>query len=119
MPAHEKINYVEFPAKDLSATKAFFSAAFGWSFVDYGPDYAAFSDQGLDGGFFASDQCSTCANGSALIVLFSDELEAMQAKVSAAGGTISKAIYSFPGGRRFHFVEPSGNEFAVWALPAS
>lgn len=117
MPAHEKINYVEFPANDLSATKAFFIAAFGWTFVDYGPDYAAFSDQGLDGGFFHSPQRSTTANGSALIVLFSHDLEATQAKVSAAGGQIIKAIYSFPGGRRFHFTEPSGNELAVWAQP--
>ncbi|ARU89314.1 VOC family protein [Pseudomonas sp. M30-35] len=117
MPAHEKINYVEFPAKDLAATKAFFNAAFGWTFVDYGPDYVAFSDQGLDGGFFTSEQHSTTANGGALIVLFSENLEATQAKVSAAGGTIVKDIYSFPGGRRFHFAEPSGNEFAVWAQP--
>ncbi|WP_417660131.1 VOC family protein [Pseudomonas sp.] len=117
MPAHEKINYVEFPAKDLAATKAFFNAAFGWTFVDYGPDYVAFSDQGLDGGFFTSEQHSTSANGGALIVLFSENLEATQAKVSAAGGKIVKDIYSFPGGRRFHFTEPSGNEFAVWAQP--
>lgn len=117
MPAHEKINYVEFPAKDLAATKAFFNTAFGWTFVDYGPDYVAFSDQGLDGGFFTSEQHSTSANGGALIVLFSENLEATQAKVSAAGGKIVQDIYSFPGGRRFHFTEPSGNEFAVWAQP--
>lgn len=117
MPAHEKINYVEFPAKDLAATKAFFNSAFGWDFVDYGPDYSAFSGQGLDGGFYASEQPASGATGSVLIVLFSDDLEATQAKISAAGGHINKAIFSFPGGRRFHFIEPSGNELAVWAAP--
>ncbi|MCZ4316966.1 VOC family protein [Comamonadaceae bacterium G21597-S1] len=114
MPAHEKINYVEFPARDLAQTKAFFTAAFGWSFVDYGPDYAAFSDQGLDGGFYRSELQATTASGSALVVFFSQALEETQARVERAGGRIVKPIFTFPGGRRFHFVEPSGNEFAVW-----
>lgn len=117
MPAHEKINYVEYPARDLEATKAFFQAAFGWSFEDYGPDYAAFSGQGLDGGFFRVDMAATTGNGSALIVFYSDRLEETLAKVTAAGGRIAKPIFPFPGGRRFHFLEPSGNEFAVWAAP--
>jgi predicted enzyme related to lactoylglutathione lyase len=117
MPTHEKINYVEYPARDLQATKSFFQAAFGWSFVDYGPDYAAFSDQGLDGGFFKSDQHASTANGSALLVFYSERLEDTLDKVTAAGGSIVKPIFSFPGGRRFHFTEPSGNEFAVWAQP--
>ncbi|MCB1999636.1 MAG: VOC family protein [Rhodoferax sp.] len=114
MPAHEKINYVEFPARDLAQSKAFFAAAFGWSFVDYGPDYAAFSDQGLDGGFYRSELQATTASGSALLVFFSQALEETQARVERAGGRIVKPIFTFPGGRRFHFVEPSGNEFAVW-----
>ena len=114
MPTHEKINYVEFPAKDIERTKAFFAAAFGWSFVDYGPDYAAFSDQGLDGGFYRSDLQATTDRGSALIVLYSDRLEETQARVVKAGGKIARRIFSFPGGRRFHFIEPSGNELAVW-----
>lgn len=114
MPAHEKINYVEFPASDLGKTKAFFEAAFGWTFTDYGPEYAAFSGQGLDGGFYKSDLKATTARGSALIVFFSQFLEETQAKVLGAGGRIVKPIFSFPGGRRFHFIEPSGNEFAVW-----
>jgi uncharacterized protein len=114
MNQHEKINYVEFPAKDLPATKAFFQSAFGWSFVDYGPEYTAFSDQGLDGGFFQSDLASSSQNGAALIVLYSNQLEATLAKVEQAGGSIVRPIYAFPGGRRFHFSEPSGNEFAVW-----
>ena len=115
MNLHEKINYVEFPAKDLPATKAFFESAFGWSFVDYGPEYTAFSDQGLDGGFFQSDLASSSEKGAALVIFYSNQLEATLAKVEKAGGSIVKPIYSFPGGRRFHFTEPSGNEFAVWS----
>jgi len=115
MNQHEKINYVEFHAKDLAATKAFFQSAFGWSFVDYGPEYTAFSDQGLDGGFFQSDLASSSEKGAALVILYSNQLEATLAKVEKAGGSIVKPIYSFPGGRRFHFTEPSGNEFAVWS----
>jgi predicted enzyme related to lactoylglutathione lyase len=112
---HEKINYVEFPARNLEATKAFFKKAFGWSFVDYGPEYSAFSGEGLDGGFFKSSLSATSDNGSALIVFYSERLEETQAKVERAGGRIVKPIFSFPGGRRFHFEEPSGNEFAVWS----
>jgi len=114
MNLHERMNYVEFPAKDLTATKAFFESVFGWSFVDYGPEYTAFENQGLDGGFFQSDLASSTENGAALIVFYSNQLEATLAKVEKAGGVILKPIYSFPGGRRFHFTEPSGNEFAVW-----
>jgi predicted enzyme related to lactoylglutathione lyase len=111
---HEKINYVEFPARDLAATKAFFEAAFGWVFTDYGPEYAAFSGEGLDGGFFKADMAARTSAGSALIVFYSDDLEATLAKVTGAGGDIIRPIFDFPGGRRFHFLEPSGNEFAVW-----
>jgi predicted enzyme related to lactoylglutathione lyase len=115
MPIHEKMNYVEYPSRNLEATKAFFQAAFGWSFADYGPEYAAFSDQGLDGGFFQSDMAASTDNGSALIVFYSARLEETQAKITAVGGQIVKPIFAFPGGRRFHFTEPGGNEFAVWA----
>ena len=114
MNQHEKMNYVEFPAKDLAGTKAFFESVFGWSFTDYGPEYTAFENQGLDGGFFQSDLASSTEKGAALIVFYSNQLEATLAKVEQAGGSILKPIYSFPGGRRFHFTEPSGNEFAVW-----
>ena len=115
MNLHEKINYVEFHARDLAATKAFFQSAFGWSFVDYGPEYTSFSNEGLDGGFFQSDLASSQQNGAALIIFYSNQLEATLTKVEKAGGVIVKPIYSFPGGRRFHFTEPSGNEFAVWS----
>ncbi len=115
MNLHEKINYVELPAKDLAATKVFFQSVFGWSFVDYGPEYTAFSDQGIDGGFFKSELASSSQNGAALVIFYSNQLEATLAKVEKAGGSIVRPIFSFPGGRRFHFTEPSGNEFAVWS----
>ena len=117
MAKHEKLDYAEYPARDLAATKLFFQAAFGWSFVDYGPDYTAFSDEGLDGGFFKSELVANTDAGSALLIFYSERLEETLAKVTAAGGRITKPIFAFPGGRRFHFTEPSGNEFAVWAEP--
>ena len=115
MNKHEKINYVEFPAKDLQTTKKFFEQAFGWTFQDFGPEYTAFSNQGIDGGFFKADLNSSTDNGAALIVFFSEDLEATKEKIKNTGGTILKDIYPFPGGRRFHFAEPGGNEFAVWS----
>ena len=115
MHQHEKINYVEFPALDLEKTKEFFTKTFGWSFEDFGPDYTAFGDQGLDGGFYRSDLRSRAEQGGALIVFYSEDLESTQEKIIAAGGRINKPIFSFPGGRRFHFMEPSGNEFSVWS----
>lgn len=115
MNEHEKINYVEFPAKNIDATKSFFKSAFGWSFVDYGPEYSAFSDEGLDGGFYQSDLSVSAESGSALIVFYSKDLESTQLKVENAGGSIIKPIFPFPGGRRFHFGDPSGNEYAVWS----
>ena len=115
MPNHEKIDYVEFPARDLKATKTFFTKAFGWSFQDYGPGYTSFSDSGITGGFYQSEQCARTENGSVLIVFYSSDLEGTLQKVIDAGGTIVKPVFSFPGGRRFHFTEPSGNELAVWS----
>jgi len=115
MNEHEKINYVEFPAKDIETTKTFFNTVFGWSFIDYGPEYAAFSNEGLDGGFFQSDLTVSTGKGSALIVFFSNNLESTQSKIEKAGGSIIKPIFEFPGGRRFHFGDPNGNEYAVWS----
>lgn len=115
MNEHEKINYVEFPAKDIEATKAFFISAFGWTFVDYGPEYTAFSNEGLDGGFYKSDLSVSTEAGSALIVFYSKDIERTQSKIENAGGTIIKPIFSFPGGRRLHFGDPNGNEYAVWS----
>ncbi len=115
MNQHEKINYLEFPAKDIEATKAFFNSVFGWRFEDYGPEYVAFFDAGMDGGFFKSSLTVSTDNGSALMVFYSDNLEQTLSKVTTAGGTVIKPVFSFPGGRRFHFADPNGNEFAVWS----
>jgi predicted enzyme related to lactoylglutathione lyase len=115
MHASEKLDYVEYPSRDIAATKRFFAEAFGWTFEDYGPDYTAFSGQGLDGGFFRSGLAARTDTGSALLVFRSDDLEGTLARVEAAGGTIVKPIFAFPGGRRFHFTEPGGNELAVWS----
>ena len=103
------------PAADLDAVKAFYGAAFGWTFVDYGPDYVAFNDSRLDGGFFRSTARSTTENGAVLVVLYGDDLEAAQTRVAEAGGVILKEIFPFPGGRRFHFADPAGTEMAVWS----
>ena len=115
MTQNNKINYIEIPAQNIVATKAFFSDVFGWSFVDYGPEYCSFTAQGVDGGFFKSDLVVSTKNGSPLIVLYSNDLEATQNKIEQAGGKIIKPTFSFPGGRRFHFNDPNGNEFALWS----
>ena len=115
MPSHEKINYLEFPVKDLEATKKFFSDVFQWSFEDFGPEYCAFSNAGMDGGFYQSDLNSLTTNGAALIVFYSEALEETEVKIKKSGGQIIKEIFTFPGGRRFHFSDPNGNEFAVWS----
>ncbi len=115
MDEHEKINYVEFPAKDIEATKKFFNAVFSWTFVDYGDEYTAFSNEGLDGGFYKSNVSASTQNGSVLIVFYSREIETTLSKIEDAGGTIIKPVFSFPGGRRFHFGDPNGNEYAVWS----
>ena len=115
MNINDKISYVEFPSKDLEATKAFFSAAFGWSFEDFGSEYCSFSDQGVDGGFFKSAAAPATESAGPLVVLYSVSLEEAQARVERAGGSILKPIFAFPGGRRFHFLEPGGNELAVWS----
>ena len=105
-----KLDYLELPGGDLPASKAFYAEAFGWRFQDYGPEYAAF-EEGLDGGFDAQAD----AVATPLPVLFAEDLEAMQARVEAAGGVIVKPIFAFPGGRRFHFRDPAGTELAVWS----
>ena len=114
MPIPGKINYIEYPSRNLLATKSFFSRVFDWTFKDYGPEYSAFFNAGVDGGFYQADLAASTASGSALIVIYSDALEATQQKIVAAGGAIVKPVFDFPGGRRFHFTEPGGNELAVW-----
>ena len=107
-----KLDYLELPARGgtLDGVKAFYSRAFGWAFVDYGPTYSAF-DEGLDGGFQAEPSEVT---EKPLPVLYSEDLEQTARQVEDAGGRIVRPIFSFPGGRRFHFVDPAGNELAVW-----
>ena len=105
-----KIDYVELPGRNLSEVKRFYSAAFGWRFVDYGPAYIAVEEAGLDGGFNAHEG----ASDKPLVILYAEDVEAMQAEVEAAGGRILRPVYSFPGGRRFHFADPAGNELAGW-----
>lgn len=109
------IDYVEFPAPSaaaLGANKKFYAEVFGWSFQDWGPDYADTKDSGIASGI-ASDPSHRPA--APLVVLYSAELEATRDKVIRAGGSISKDIVSFPGGRRFHYVDPAGNQLAVWS----
>ena len=106
------IDYIEFKAKDLEATKIFFSSLFGWRFTDYGPTYCSFEDSGMAGGFELTGAAIT---QGVLVVLYHADLEAIQSKIIDEGGQISKEIFSFPGGRRFHFLDPSGNELAVWS----
>ena len=110
-----RIDYVEFAASDLTASKSFFSNVFGWKFTDYGPGYTAFSESGLEGGFYLGGMRSLSEEGGALVVLYSSDLERTLEAVRNGGGKISKDIFEFPGGRRFHFLEPSGNELAVWS----
>jgi predicted enzyme related to lactoylglutathione lyase len=109
---NNQINYVEFKAMDLEQIKRFYSGVFNWKFTDYGPGYTAFSESGLDGGFEKSD--IEVVNG-ALVVLYHEDLEYIKEKVIKGGGILAKDIFSFPGGRRFHFTDPSGNELAVWS----
>ena len=111
---HEKINYVEYAAIDLAATKKFFIDVFGWVFKDFGEEYTAFTNAGLNGGFYHAHKNSKAEQGGALVVLYSYDLEDTYHKVEEAGGIITKQVFPFPGGRRFQFIEPSGNEFGVW-----
>lgn len=106
------INYIEFKAQDLEAVKAFYNQVFNWAFTDYGPTYTAFSNSGLDGGF---EQTTDPITNGVLVVLYHEDLEQAKDKVIQSKGHISKDIFPFPGGRRFHFLDPAGNELAIWS----
>jgi uncharacterized protein len=112
---HHHIDYVEFPAADLAAQEHFFRAVFGWEFTAYGPDYSAFAASGIAGGFYRAPLTSQTSAGAALVVIYSQSLEATQMAVQNQGGRIVTDVFSFPGGRRFHFADPCGNEWAVWS----
>ena len=107
-----RVDYLEFPAVNIAATKDFYVRVFGWKFTDYGPDYTSFEDGRLAGGFTTDRKV---AQSGPLVVIYAADLEATEAKVKAAGGTIVRETFSFPGGRRFHFADPSGNELSVWS----
>jgi uncharacterized protein len=109
--SQNKISYVELPSTDVAAMKAFYGQLFGWRFQDYGDDYAAVENAGLDGGFNGE----TAGKSKAPLVLIeSTDIEQTLDRAKAAGGTITMPIYAYPGGRRFHFLDPSGNELAVF-----
>jgi predicted enzyme related to lactoylglutathione lyase len=112
MKQHHKINYLEFVAPDLSAVKAFYAAAFGWTFTDYGPEYVAFDDGATEGGFAKGE---SGPKSGPLVILYSNDLSSSLQLVKENGGAITKPIYDFPGGKRFHFADPAGNELAVWS----
>lgn len=112
MLAHHTITYAELPAREFEKTKSFFETVFNWEFQNWGPDYSAFTSPTIEVGFFRSEEP---LNSSTLLVFFSDQLEQSYQAIVDAGGTISKDVFDFPGGRRFHFTEPSGNEFAIWS----
>ena len=107
-----RIDYIEFPSTGIAETKKFYSAVFGWEFMDYGAEYASFLDGRLAGGFDATKEV---VRGGVLVVLYATDLADMEAKVKENGGQIVKETFEFPGGRRFHFTDPSGNELAVWS----
>lgn len=112
---HHEINYIEIPVSEISSAKAFYRSAFGWQFNDYGPEYAGIRKRdgsGEIGGFCKADHISP---GGLLVILYSQDLESSLVAVQDAGGQITKSIFSFPGGRRFQFRDPSGHELAVWS----
>jgi hypothetical protein len=115
MKPAQKIFYIEFQASELGKTKVFFEEVFGWVFTDYGPDYISFTDGHMAGGFARSDRPAPSATGGALVVLLDPQLEDALRRVVDCGGKITRDIFSYPGGRRFHFTEPSGNELSVCA----
>jgi predicted enzyme related to lactoylglutathione lyase len=107
-----QIDYIEMPVRDIVRTKDFYGKVFGWKFEDYGSDYTSFSD-GRTAGGFTTDRPAPLQG--LLLVIYSSDLPAMQETLEAAGAKIVKEIFAFPGGRRFHFLDPNGNELAVWS----
>ena len=106
-----RLNYLELPVTDTARAKAFYSAAFGWSFNDFGPTYAATTSGDTDVGFDADSE-----RKAALPVIEVEDVDAAMAAVEAAGGRVTVPIFAFPGGRRFHFVDPDGHELGVWQV---
>lgn len=116
---HHTFDYIELPATDLAAAQPFYSAVFGWEFVPYGDGYAgirtAAEAPGDEAGGLRLSETVATTRGGPLVLMYSDDLDATLAAVVAAGGAVVEGPYEFPGGRRFHFTDPSGNELGVWA----
>ena len=113
--ADRQIDNIEFNVSDIARSKAFYGVVFGWTFVDYGPTYTEFTDGRLTGGFTTGEAVRP---GGPLVILYADDLEAMQRRLEQIGATISRPVFGFPGGRRFHFLDPDGYELAVWSAQA-
>ena len=113
MSAENQIDYIEIPVTDLKKTRDFFSAMFDWSFQMWGDDYMSFNDGRLDGGFRRAAE--PAASTGVLLIFYSEDLERDLEKAKALGADISQEIFAFPGGRRFHFIDPAGNEYAIWS----
>ena len=111
--AENRVDYIEIPTTDIGKAKAFFAELMGWEFQDWGPEYASFNDGRLDGGLRYSDEPAPASG--VLVVFFSNDIERDRDRVVALGGSISQDIFEFPGGRRFHFLDTTGNEYAIWA----
>jgi len=114
MSDHHKFHYIELPAPNVATMKAFYGNTFGWTFKDWGPDYVEIQGAGVEGGFDGSSGERKPSKQGALVILFSDDLEASKQAVVDNGGTISMETIEFPGGRRFHFTDPCGNELGIW-----
>ncbi len=115
--AFTRIDYIELAVADTARSKAFYGRAFGWCFTDFGPGYTEFTDGLMKGGFNALE--GGAKPGGPLVVLYSEALDAAERRIKEAGGRIVKPAYGFPGGRRFHFVDPDGHELAVWTEDGS
>ena len=107
-----RIDYLEFPARDIPRIREFYETVFGWKFTDYGSDYTSFHDGRLAGGFRTDVEAKA---SWPLVVLYATDLSAVEEKIKQHGGEIVKATFEFPGGHRFHFLDPTGNELAVWS----
>jgi predicted enzyme related to lactoylglutathione lyase len=114
MARHHTFDYIELAAPDLAAAKAFYADAFGWTFTDYGPDYTGIHDPGADREMGGLNPARPAGAGLPLVILYSDDLDATLESVRGAGGSVTEGPFQFPGGRRFHFTDPAGNELAVW-----
>ncbi len=112
MNKHHTINYIELPATDIQKMKDFYGPLFNWEFTDYGPEYCEFRDQAITGGF---DTSLTATDVGPTVIFYSDNLQSSLQEITDAGGTITIPVFEFPGGKRFHFSDPSGNHLAVWS----